>query len=266
MWARLIDQYLNKSRKPTDPVLVTHARQLMAAYVNTDETNVMEQTKSKTRKRGRSDNDNSSASLIRDGTQEKEKTAKRNQDPKVSLIVKSAKLKASRRNDYSEVSISSGSRSLVNSFGKRVQKKNGLVMIDVETTFADNFPDVRVKFLKTNFASGSRSKSSSAYLAYGLVDISNEMIPSDDCDHLPRSLGRTNDRSSLHGSHWYPSKMHARLAFMWYCLYAHSDEQWRMNWLLFLIGEGTNEVEVCRKKFDECDSTFTLNIDDILVV
>jgi hypothetical protein len=56
--------------------------------------------------------------------------------------------------------------SLVASFGKRVQKKNGVVLVDVEMTFAHNFPDVKVKILKVNFTMGSSSKSSSGYLAY----------------------------------------------------------------------------------------------------
>jgi hypothetical protein len=43
------------------------------------------------------------------------------------------------------------------------------------------------------------------------------------------------------------------------------DEQWRIKWLLFLMGEGNNEVEVCQKKFDDNDSTFTLNLEDIVV-
>lgn len=38
-----------------------------------------------------------------------------------------------------------------------------------------------------------------------------------------------------------------------------------MKWLLFLVGEGNDEVQVCRKKFDEKDSIFTLNLEDILV-
>jgi hypothetical protein len=51
-------------------------------------------------------------------------------------------LAASRKIDYSEVSVSEGSESLIASFGKRVQKKNGVVLVDVEITFAHNFPDV----------------------------------------------------------------------------------------------------------------------------
>jgi hypothetical protein len=167
--------------------------------------------------------------------------------------------------DYSEVSVSEEvSGSLVASFGKHVQKKNGVVLVDVEMTFAHHFPDVRVKILKVNFTMGSSSKSSNGYLAYGL-DASKDVIPSADCDFLPQPLGRASDRAFVYGHHWYPSKLKARLALMWYCLYAHSNEQWRMKWLLFLMGEGNNEVEVCRKKFDDNDSTFALNLEDIVV-
>jgi hypothetical protein len=31
------------------------------------------------------------------------------------------------------------------------------------------------------------------------------------------------------------------------------------------MGEGNNEVEVCWKKFDDNDSTFALNLEDIVV-
>jgi hypothetical protein len=82
--------------------------------------------------------------------------------------------------DYSEVSVSEVSRSLVASFGKCVQKKNGVILVDVEMTFAHNFPDVRVKMLKAKLTMGSSSKSSNGYLAYRL-DAANDVIPSADC-------------------------------------------------------------------------------------
>jgi hypothetical protein len=82
---------------------------------------------------------------------------------------------------------------------------------------------------------------------------------------LLQPLGRASDRAFVYGHHWYPSKLQARLALMWYCLYAHSNEQWRMKWLLFLMGEGNNEVEVCQKKFDDNNSTFALNLEDVVV-
>jgi hypothetical protein len=189
---------------------------------------------------------------------------KRSLDPKSNLIAKSAVLAASRKIDYSEVSVSEGSESLIASFGKRVQKKNGVVLVDVEITFAHNFPDVHVKILKANLNLGSSNKSLNGYLAYGL-DISDSVIRSDDCDFLPEPLGRTCDCALVYGRHWYPSKLQAKLALMWYCLYAHSNKQWRMKWLLFLVGEGNDEVQVCQKKFDEKDSIFTLNLEDILV-
>jgi hypothetical protein len=102
--------------------------------------------------------------------------------------------------------------SLVASFSKKsVQKKNGVVLVDVEMTFAHNFPDVKVKILKVNFTMGSSSKSSNGYLAYGL-DASKDVIPSANCDFLPKPLGRASDCAFVYGHHWYPSKLQARLA------------------------------------------------------
>jgi hypothetical protein len=99
--------------------------------------------------------------------------------------------------DYSEVSVSEEvSGSLVASFGKRVQKKNGVILVDVEMTFARNFPDVRVKILKVNFTMGSSSKSSNGYLAYGL-DASKDVIPSADCDLLPSATSGKSKRSCI---------------------------------------------------------------------
>jgi hypothetical protein len=31
------------------------------------------------------------------------------------------------------------------------------------------------------------------------------------------------------------------------------------------MGEGNNEVEVCQKKFDDNNSTFALNLEDVVV-
>lgn len=261
MWAKCIDLHLDndKLKRKTKPELIQHAKQLMSLYMTTKD-----RTRSASpanRKRGRSSDNAISNSC---GYVNPEKMTKRSLDPKSNLIAKSAVLAASRKIDYSEVSVSEGSESLIASFGKRVQKKNGVVLVDVEITFAHNFPDVHVKILKANLNLGSSNKSSNGYLAYGL-DISDSVIRSDDCDFLPEPLGRTCDRALVYGRHWYPSKLQAKLALMWYCLYAHSNEQWRMKWLLFLVGEGNDEVQVCRKKFDEKDSIFTLNLEDILV-
>jgi hypothetical protein len=155
-----------------------------------------------------------------DHSREKFKMSKQNQDPKSNLIVKSAELAASWKMDYSKVLVLEVSGSLVASFGKCVQKKNGVILVDVDMTFAHNFPDVKVKILKANFTMGSSSKSSNGYLAYGL-DASKDVIPLADCDFLPQPLGRASDRTFVYGHHWYPSKLQARLALMWYCLYAH---------------------------------------------
>jgi hypothetical protein len=268
MWAKCIDLHLDhdKLKRKTKPDLIQHAKQLMALYMNTKGST--RSATSATRKRGRSSdnaNSNSCAYMYPNHSREIHKMSKRNQDPKSNLIAKSAELAASRKMDYSEVSVSEVSGSLVASFGKRVQKKNGVVLVDVEMTFAHDFPDVRVKILKANFTMGSSSKSSNGYLAYGL-DASKDVIPLADCDFLPQPLGRASDRAFVYGHHWYPFKLQARLALMWYCLYAHSDEQWRMKWLLFPMGEGNNEVEVCQKKFDDNDSTFALNLEDIVVL
>ena len=267
MWAKCIDLHLDndKLKRTTKPELIQHAKQLMSSYMTTKDRTTTATPAN--RKRGRSSDNaisNSCGYVNPDEDREMYQMTKRSLDPKSNLIAKSAELAASRKIDYSEISVSEGSESLIASFGKRVQKQNGVVLVDVENTFAHNFPDVHVKILKANLNLGSSNKSSNGYLAYGL-DTSDDVIRSDNCDFLPEPLGRTCDRALVYGRHWYPSKLQAKLALMWYCLYAHSDEQWRMKWLLFLVGEGNDEVQVCRKKFDENDSTFTLNLEDILV-
>jgi hypothetical protein len=192
MWAKCIDLHLDndKLKRKTKPELIQHAKQLMSLYMTTKD-----RTRSASpanRKRGRSSDNAISNSC---GYVNPEKMTKRSLDPKSNLIAKSAVLAASRKIDYSEVSVSEGSESLIASFGKRVQKKNGVVLVDVEITFAHNFPDVHVKILKANLNLGSSNKSSNGYLAYGL-DISDSVIRSDDCDFLPEpcNMRRARDR------------------------------------------------------------------------
>ena len=126
MWAKCIDLHLDhdKLKRKTKPELIQHAKQLMALYMNSKD-NATSATR-KTRKRGRSPdnaNSNSCASMYPDRSREKSKMSKRHRDPKSNLIAKSAKTAAARQMDYSEVSVSEVSGSLVSSFGKRVQKK-----------------------------------------------------------------------------------------------------------------------------------------------
>jgi hypothetical protein len=139
MWAKCIDLHLDndKLKRKTKPELIQHAKQLMSLYMTTKD-----RTRSASpanRKRGWSSDNAISNSC---GYVNPEKMTKRSLDPKSNLIAKSAVLAASRKIDYSEVSVSEGSESLIASFGKRVQKKNGVVLVDVEITFAHNFPDV----------------------------------------------------------------------------------------------------------------------------
>jgi hypothetical protein len=124
MWAKCIDLHLNhdKLKRKTKPNLIQHAKQLMAVYMNTKDST--RSATGATRKCGRSSdnaNSNSCAYMYPDRSREKFKMSKQNRDPKSNLIAKSAELAASRKMDYSEVSVSVVSGSLVASFGKRVQ-------------------------------------------------------------------------------------------------------------------------------------------------
>ena len=257
-WAKFIDQYKDTSK----PNLINHAQQLMATYLNPDKRG---EGKSATRKRGRTnDNEDSPASFLPVPSRERPTRSRRSLDPKSNLVSKSAKSAASRKMDYSEVSLSEVSESLDPNLGIRVEKKNGVVMVDVEKTFADNFGGVKVKLKKATLIDRSSGKRSTGFLAHGLNEY-NDIVPSGDCDFLPHSVGETRDCASAYGHHWYTSKTQATLAFVWYCLFAHSDDQWRTKWLRFLVGGGNSEVVICRKKFDDCYSTFTLRLDDIVV-
>ena len=261
VWAKSIDQHLKDSKDDTHQGLVNHAQQLMSAYMNSDKADGAKPKIGNSRKRGRYGNNNDGTDVAR----EKQKIAKRKKDHKYMLIAKSAKMVGLGNKDYSEVSVSSGSRSSETRFGKRLETKDGQVIIDVERTFLQNFPRVLMKLKKKKIPVELGSKrSSDGYLCYG---VDNETtVPSGDCEYLPQSLTTTTTkRDAFFGSHWYPSKRNARLAFMWYCLYCHSDKQWRSSWLQHLIGEGNEEVEVCRKGFDRYDSTFTLNSSDVFV-
>ena len=256
--AKLVDLRKDKSK----PGLINHAQQLMATHMNPDKRG---EGRSATRKRGRtSDNDDSPASFLPAPRRERPTRSRRSLDPKSNLVSKSAKSAASRKMDYSEVSLSEVSESLGPSLGTRVEKKSGVVMVDVEKTFADNFGGVQVKLKKGALTDRSSGKSSTGFLACGLNE-HDDVVPSGDCDFLPHSVGETSDCALARGHHWCPSKMQARLALMWHCLLAHSDEQWRTKWLRFLVGRGNSEVVICRKKLEDCDSTFTLRLDDVVV-
>lgn len=276
MWAKSLDDYVEKSCRNRNRKLVEHVKQLMAAHMSSGEANHDTSRPSNARKRMRSDdesenNDSCCSSIrgFRDMSRAKVKNTQRNKDPKSKFIERSSKIATSRRQACSEISLSTSSGSNLseadsNGFRSGLQKKNGAVIIDVEKSFAANFPSVMVNIIRTNLCRGSRTKGSNAYLAYGVKKCSQEVIPSGECAFGPRSLAPTTENAASYGSHWHPSKMHARLAFMWYCLYAHSDEQWRTKWLLYLIGDGNKQVEVHRKRFDQDDSTFTLSIDDVI--
>jgi hypothetical protein len=263
MWSQLLDKYLDSSREKRNDDLVDHARKLMATYMSGDGMDSAKRPTDITRKSRKRGVSKSLPSFRGDYRRGKHKMKKRGNDPKSKLIVKSAQLAAARRMDYSKVSMSSGSSSLVNIFAKRVEDKNGVVMIDVDQTFADNFSHIRVKLRQTQSPIRTRSKSFSRYLVFGIDNRTNNIVPSGDCSHLPTPVGKTDDDKefSTLGRYWYGSKRTAKLAFMWYCLYSISDDQWRKKWLLHLIGDGNDEVQACWKNFQSRDSTFTLDIE-----
>jgi hypothetical protein len=126
--------------------------------------------------------------------------------------------------DSSQVSMSSASSIVKDKFGKRAIK-NGYVIVNVESIFLTNFPNIKVNVMRSVKRNGGPGKNMHEYIAHGVVAKSGVIVPSGDCGILPESFKRTNERDSRFGQHWYGSKEDAR-----YCLYSHANVKWRRKW------------------------------------
>jgi hypothetical protein len=259
VWATYLSKHVETKDQTANKSLNQHMNKLTSTYMHRDNPGSNYPTL-KRRKRKLVDITEKEAYLFQELREKKARTRSILPDSKTKVFEHAARMK---NVDSSQISMSSASSIVCDKFGNR-SIKNGCVIINVESIFVTNFPRMKVNVMRSERRNGGPERNMHGYIAHGVIDQSGVIIPSGDCDFLPQSLQRTNERNSRYGHYWYSSKEDAKCALMWYCLYSHANVKWRRKWLEFVLGDGNDEIQVNRTNFKKCDARFVLKRIDVV--